>query len=450
MAIYILEGSDGTGKSTCFEQLKRYMPKDVIFIKESYTSSAEDKMARVRRLFTLIDSGKTVVYDRATAVDDFVYELVIDEQKSILQKLREDGLYKQFLEVMQKVHVLYFTCDDDVIKERLEYRGDEFITAEHVATIKRSYEFFFTEHNITPYRIDTSDNNITNVAAQVVQIIAKKQFKLAHIVPRSCLSVIAENGYQMCLANIVKANAEYADFYANLRKVDLPSSNAEITIELPYVLMDNGAAEGNQLSNAELILCYEKIKPSEVVLPDTLLNGKETLYKSKEALQFITQYYNGIPPFKFMAVPQGKTLEEWEECAEQMVQWPQLTTLGISKFLQMELGYPQVRYEAAEILDKLFKKYGRYDIEVHLLGCNESPAIISSIAKAFPFVRGCDSAYGYICAQDDKEIYSATSRPSGEIDFIDGVDYLWLKETLCDFELAAEVYDNRADDSWLG
>ena len=423
--IYILAGADGTGKSTVFEGLKKMLP-DAIFIKESYTPSGEEKDARVRRVRQLLRCGKTVVYDRATVLDDFIYEPVMHKQTSRLE------LYAMVL--LDATTIIYFDCEPSVLEKRLESRGDEYVAASDIVPIQKQYEMFFRNvKNVC--RIDASQSP-GSVLKEVYTIVHKKSFKIAHIVPVGSLPKAMYTGYNMCLANIAIKNGDYAKHFKELVK------------NKQFVLMDNGAAEGDQLHIDDLIKCYQDVQPSEVVLPDTLCNGTDTIQKSKLALKEICEFYDGAVPFTFMAVPQGKTLEEWKECAEEMVRWPEIKAIGVSKFLPMHLKDNRARVSACFVLDDLFTKYRRYDIEVHLLGCSESPMTINSIHNLFPFVRGCDSAYAYICTQANVPIYDSTVRPTGEIDFIGGADFDKLEANMQALELAAGAYNNKVDKSW--
>lgn len=426
--VYVIEGPDGVGKSTVMKALKKIMP-EAVFVKESYTPSIDERIKRVGVFRDYLLSNKTVVYDRATVVDDFVYEPVVAKQKSHLS----EPVIQQLLHCAT---IVYIDCDVKILEKRLASRGDEYIEAHHVPLIKEQYEKFFERNFLHVHRVDGS-RPICNVIREVVKIVDRKSFKVAHIVPVGSLSKTLEKGYHMCLANIVKKNKEYTEHFRNLAHDGKH-----------WVLMDNGAAEGEQLSVEELIECYQVINPNEVVLPDTLLDSVDTLRKSKKALEQICDFYDGAVPFTFMAVPQGKTLDEWEQCARVMIQWPEVKSIGISKFLQMETGETSARWDAAVALDKLIKEFKRYDVEVHLLGCSETPETIGYIRHRFAFVRGCDSAYTYLCSQAGEKIYPCTERPEGEIDFIDGKDYTSLEDNMVRFEESVGIVDNKFDRTW--
>lgn len=434
--LYIMAGADGTGKSTCFETLKRYLGNKAVFVKESYTPSVEERFARVHKIAELAKSDKVVIYDRATVLDDLVYEPVLQKKNSAL--CEDVEMYRLVKQVLREAKILYFTCENAVLKERLEERGDEYVTFDDIVEIRDTYDEVFEAIGIHPYVFNTTHEGVTTIAAQVLQIVYRKPFRIAHIVPQGSLDRIKNNGYQMCLANIVNVDSAYAEFYSEASRGDA------------YILMDNGAAEGQQLSMEQLVACYERVMPDEIVLPDTLCDCEDTLRKSSEAIVYLNNVYGVHKPFTFMGVPQGHNLSEWCRCMEEMLKWPEIHALGVSKFLQMEVQDEMTRYYAVQCLENAIKRHRRYDVEVHLLGCSESPQTIAKIAKDFPFVRGCDSAYGYICTQADVRIYKDTKRPAGEIDFVYGRDYDSLSDNLSALELAAGVLDNSYDERWEG
>lgn len=257
-----------------------------------------------------------------------------------------------------------------------------------------------------------------------------KDFKVAHIVPVSCLSAIASNHYHMCLAHLVAQNDEYAQFYRYM------SDNGK------FVLMDNGAAENSQLEVGELLGLYERIRPTEIVVPDTLCDSKSTLEKAE---QFISQHSD--LPYRFMAVPQGKTYEEWCACATTMLeQYKRINTIGVSKFLNIATNDSHIRFAASKYIEAEAERLGM-DVDIHLLGCDEGPSIVKDIQVKVPSVRGCDSAFAYIATQAGIIIGGSTQRPEGEIDFIGGDYKLGLIENMVRFNGVAGAMSNM-DATW--
>lgn len=259
-----------------------------------------------------------------------------------------------------------------------------------------------------------------------------KDFKLAHIVPVSCLHITEGNHYHMCLAHLAAQSDKYCEFYRTM-------SNRH-----KFVLMDNGAAEDEQCSNEELLRLYGAVQPTEIVVPDTILEGWDTLSK----MEAFVDKYGDVLPYRFMGVPQGHTMEEWKACACLMMKERRINTIGISKFINIATGSSLARLEAAMYVDKLAKEYDRDDLELHLLGCDEGPGIVSIIQREVERVRGCDTAFAYIVAQAGKPIGSNTQRPSGVIDFLYGEVPNGLIDRLDEMEIVTGVGDNAAPDSW--
>lgn len=261
-----------------------------------------------------------------------------------------------------------------------------------------------------------------------------KKFKIAHIVPVSHLYDTLDNQYHMCLAHLVECT-EYKNHFASL------------TEKGKFVLMDNGAAEGCQLKPEELFEMYELIQPTEIVLPDTLFDPASTIQKSRAFLYQMEQM--GVN-YRTMAVPQGNNLDEWIACARILIKDKRINSFGVSKFLNVATGDRYVRFKACQALAGLIVEYDRQDLEVHLLGCDEGPLIVKMCQEAFPFVRGCDSAFAYLQAQKNKMMsLQDDSRPSGTIDFIDGQWYARLGECCKNFEQFTGLFDNNDDESWI-
>ena len=106
--------------------------------------------------------------------------------------------------------------------------------------------------------------------------------------------------------------------------------------------------------------------------------------------------------YRTMAVPQGANLEEWIACARILIKDSRINSFGISKFLNVATGDRYIRFKACQALEGLIVEYGRQDLEVHLLGCDEGPLVVKMCQEAFPFIRGCDSAFAYLQAQKNK------------------------------------------------
>lgn len=437
--LYIFVGPDGAGKSTCFSILKNKFAngRHSVFIKESHTTdNAEksEKIARVGKVARGMPVGYDVFFDRATLIDDFVYNPIIDGKEPFLNI---DEIVSVFKNLSGRCKIIYFTASNEALASRIGARGDQYINAEQIVAIKKRYGKILSKvmmcNNVDLHVVDTTNTNERQTYENVLGIIRNKKMKFAHIVPVGSLDVIRDKQYHMCLAHLVKENEKYRQFY-----FEKAMSKGH------FVLMDNGAAEGSQLSNEELLECYSWIMPDEIVLPDTLCDKDDTIRKMYEAINFFV--HKNKVGYRLMAVPQGANLEEWKQCAEEMVKNPYINSIGVSKFLQMATKDDCVRYHAVQFISKMIEKYKRYDIEVHLLGCSEPLRFVNLIAKTFPFVRGCDSALGYLYAQAGQHPFADTERPAGEIDFIGGKGFSTLDNTLAEIELSLDIFDNNSGD----
>lgn len=237
-------------------------------------------------------------------------------------------------------------------------------------------------------------------------------FYVTGIVSVKHLNLLEKDKIHMCLANVARLSDEYKEFYKRKAK------------EGCFVLMDNGAAEGDQPSNEEILSLAKEINPTELILTDTLYDSADTVRRSTEALNL---YKEGGLTCGFMVVPQGKNLEDWEDCLRKLLALDGVTSVGVSKFISMweEKGYCEVsgddaRYKALEVIEKVVAETGK-DVGVHLLGSHIGVFEIKRVKDAFKRVRSSDSAFAYIAAQAGVEVGLDVRRPKGEIDFVDGV-----------------------------
>lgn len=437
--VYIFVGPDGAGKSTVFDIIRKdsgMANAGVHFIKEDHPRSTDEKVDRMLRLSDVVhdrDRSHIYIFDQHTVIDDYVYSVVIDRKKPEIN-------IGDMLNLLQGQTIFYLYSDIYTLQSRINKRGDEYVGANQLSAIYDRYEALlntFDMAGINVVEMNTAYQNPEDTAAYVLEYIGKKVQKFAHIVPVSGLHLLDSKKYLMCLAQLVLDNKEYARYYANRAKM----SNT-------YVLMDNGAAEGDQLSMDDLIRACRIIEPDEIVLPDTLYDADDTLNKFNNSLSYFKTDMR--LPYKIMAVPQGATFEDWKRCAEEMVKDIRVDTLGISKFIHIFSGNDNIRYDAAEYIECLMNKYKRYNLEVHLLGCSEPLCVVNKIFDRFNFVRGCDSALAYIYAQNNKHPYQRTPRPIGDIDFINGQCPDSLESCMDELEIAAGVYHNGvSDDSWI-
>jgi hypothetical protein len=211
--------------------------------------------------------------------------------------------------------------------------------------------------------------------------------QVATILPTAYLPMIENEKYHMCLAHLIGKDKKYTEFY---QKIAQKEDN--------YVIMDNGVIEGNQRPIDELVKKATLVGADEMILPDVYMDEDATLEHSYDALDYIQQFYPSGLDLKLMAVPQGKTLDEWLECANIMIGWD-IDCLGIPKVLTKIVGRDG-RLEALKALGNKVR-----GLDIHLLGCWNSPIEIMLIEKAAQAkiikpVRGVDSAIAWVYARN--------------------------------------------------
>ena len=223
--------------------------------------------------------------------------------------------------------------------------------------------------------------------------------QVATILPTHYLSLIKDKPYHMALAHLVGVDKTYTEFYMRM------------ATEGKFVNLDNGVIEtGVPMSIERIVAKANLIGAHELILPDTLDEAEITLDAACEAIPYAREHFKG----KLMGVPQGKTMEEWIECAKLMLEMD-IDTIGIPKRLVKNCER-DARLAALHLLGWSLR--GR---DVHLLGCQETPIECTMIEKAAQAkhivpIRGVDSAIAYVYARENMLIRQGP-RPSGEIDF---------------------------------
>lgn len=204
--------------------------------------------------------------------------------------------------------------------------------------------------------------------------------KIAIIAPTQLLDTYATRGdaYHLCLSERILHDVRYAHFYRERAALG------------DYVILDNSAHEQLEGDSwAELARAAVYVNPSEIVLPDRLFFGDDTLDRSTEAA---ARLRDAFPDVKLMGVPQGRTPTEWRECLVGLDALG-VDTIGISKDYEVWADgrglYQLARY---------VKAYCRPSVEIHMLGWGRKLHHIAHIAS---MVRGIDSAKPLVYAMHD-------------------------------------------------
>lgn len=151
-----------------------------------------------------------------------------------------------------------------------------------------------------------------------------------------------------------------------------------------WIILDNGAAEDVTFGAKHLHTLADLIGAKEIVVPDTLFEFRETL---GQALQF---GQIADPKFRYMAVLQGRTMQEFQKCLEAYMVMPILqyiTTIGVPRLMDTAIGEGArvgfMEWVQGQGLDAV--------LEYHCLGGTSDLAEVEFLAD-IPAVRGIDTS----------------------------------------------------------
>jgi len=181
--------------------------------------------------------------------------------------------------------------------------------------------------------------------------------KLSHLVPTSMLSELPEQQTtHLALANLITDDEEYRDFYCRL----VTSGHT--------VILDYPAHERLDIDLEQWLGAVEILRPSAVVLPDSIDSADETLLQAGIAIRMLLRKTLNQTP-EYIGVPHGKTQKEYLACAEKLWRYG-CRWFGISLERQLSdadaLNLRQQRLEG--LLTNTYTKTSKY----HLLGISET------------------------------------------------------------------------------
>ena len=133
-----------------------------------------------------------------------------------------------------------------------------------------------------------------------------KHLELAKKTPYKRLYCLAH----LCNRTINPRADEYIEFFKTARLAGY------------FVTLDNGTAEGKLVFNSFLISIAREIKPNEIICPDVLYGGKDTLKRTDNFLKQIKSNSKSkklnhpknaidLENTLLMGVPQGSTAKEY-------------------------------------------------------------------------------------------------------------------------------------------
>lgn len=181
-----------------------------------------------------------------------------------------------------------------------------------------------------------------------------------------------------------------------------------------HVILDNAADElGEGMSGQGLFELVEEIHPRELILPDVLQDGPQTIENS---LNFYEAYKSRLPMnLRFMVVPQGKTFEEYMQCFSEFKQWGRQATIGIP--YDIEFDVPEATDESfcrSRVLSsdsktirrakrrlnllRYLSEYSHLNCDIHLLGMNNLAELRAYQRERIPWIRSNDTTAPFAAA----------------------------------------------------
>lgn len=179
----------------------------------------------------------------------------------------------------------------------------------------------------------------------------------APVAPFHILEKLKESGdlgrYHLVLAHDVLAHASsFQNLFADYMFATIIVDNS--VIELGYPLDPQAIlAAGEVFVGGQRTVC--------IVLPDALLDCDETIRLVKGSLDAWSEMH---AKFKFMFVPQGRTLAEFLKCAEAFADEPMIDFIGVARNIAQITG---TRTDAIRLLHAIFPEKN-----MHLLGFADS------------------------------------------------------------------------------
>lgn len=164
------------------------------------------------------------------------------------------------------------------------------------------------------------------------------------------------------------------------------------------LVLDNGTFELGIADVSATLKVARTLKPFEVVCPDAYQDKDKTLKLFHAHALPLSEVATRV-----MIVPQGKSVVEWVECLDTMMQSKTMSkmgpiTIGVPKVLD---SYPGGRSAALAWVETHVRGWGSpypREVQVHLLGMWRWLSTPMQLISSFPYIRSFDTTWAYACA----------------------------------------------------
>ena len=201
--------------------------------------------------------------------------------------------------------------------------------------------------------------------------------KLAVIAPPQAQGIVftMRMSFHLVLAQYLE-DVHYQDFYATAhRRGD-------------FIMLDNGAGEGVQMTMKDLLEAADAVQADEITMPDVIGDADATIVAVQKNTQFVPKWQRAV-------CPHGSNWGEWERCAEKLISFG-VATICVGRYDNLPGG----RIPALEII---VKNRWQWTHHIHMFGCAEPPiAATHRELRCAPFIRSMDSGAPIAYAQEGR------------------------------------------------
>lgn len=171
MTVLTIEGVDCSGKSTVAKKLSDKL--NMLIIKGSSFEQSECNNEELFHHFTKLANIDNAIVDRhiysnrtyATLYKD--YAILTDEQRTTIEDKFKDNTV-----------VIYLTAPEETIINRLEERGDEYVTTDKVSSILNMYKTVMADaiaNSVAVLTYDTSKMSSDEIVEDIIKVIQEPE-----------------------------------------------------------------------------------------------------------------------------------------------------------------------------------------------------------------------------------------------------------------------------------
>lgn len=154
----LIDGCDLSGKTTLMEYISKKIPGIVFKITDRPFNDSKEERAKIKNHYRSIlhfintNRNTTVILDRF-----FPSELAYSKVKRGYETFDDTDFLTLEKSLMTRNH-LFVLCDPgiDVLKQRLESRGDDYMNESDIEALNERYDRFYKRTDMNKLRLDTS------------------------------------------------------------------------------------------------------------------------------------------------------------------------------------------------------------------------------------------------------------------------------------------------------